>query len=66
MGYYDKFLTRFFERHRNDKKKKAMLIGVAFNEQIVNINELPMESHDYKLDLVVTSDWTYVSEIEKK
>lgn len=59
MGYYDKFLTRFFEKHTKVQTsgKETMLIGLAFTQQIVDIKELPMESHDYKLDLVVTSDW---------
>ncbi|XP_063701319.1 5-formyltetrahydrofolate cyclo-ligase [Culicoides brevitarsis] len=53
MGYYDKFLKKFFEQH--DKTKTA-LIGVAFKEQIVEMGDLPMEAHDEKLDQVLTSD----------
>lgn len=57
MGYYDKYLTRFFARHPNvQTDKEIMLIGVAFKQQLVDMKELPMESHDFKLDLVVTSD----------
>lgn len=53
MGYYDKFLTRYFEKFSKDK---TTLIGVAFKEQIVDTSDLPMEKHDYKLDFVLTSD----------
>uniref|UniRef100_A0A336M8Y0 5-formyltetrahydrofolate cyclo-ligase n=1 Tax=Culicoides sonorensis TaxID=179676 RepID=A0A336M8Y0_CULSO len=62
MGYYDKFLTRYFEKHPKVHQSPdvtepgTMLIGISFKQQIVDIDELPMEAHDYKLDLVVTSD----------
>lgn len=64
MGYYDKFLNRFFERHSS--VMKTTLIGVAFQQQIVGVKELPMESHDYKLDQVVTSDWLIFIETRLK
>jgi 5-formyltetrahydrofolate cyclo-ligase len=42
-GYYD----RFFASHRNIFK-----VGVCYKEQIVE--ELPVEQHDVKLDLIVS------------
>ena len=43
-GYYDKYL----------KKNKVIKIGLCYKEQI--LNEIPMEAHDEKVDLVITSN----------
>lgn len=43
-GYYDRFL----------RKTKALKIGVAFSFQVQDF--LPKESHDIKMDLILTED----------
>lgn len=53
MGYYDKFLNKFFEKYPRSKSK---LVALAFQEQIVEEDELPLDPHDVKLDQIVTGD----------
>lgn len=48
-GFYDRFLAKH--------QLSALLIGVAFDEQLVP--EVPTEAHDFKLDMVVTSKNKY-------
>ena len=45
-GFYDKLLNKMPE--------KTKLIGLAFQEQIVNV--LPQEPHDHKMDMVLTDE----------
>jgi len=60
MGYYDKYLHNYFNKyHSSDvatKIDKALLIGLAFREQIVDEQQLPLDPLDYPLDLVLASD----------
>ncbi|EDW85855.1 uncharacterized protein Dwil_GK22918 [Drosophila willistoni] len=51
MGYYDKFLTRHAEKY---PQKKSLIMALALNEQIVGPDEVPMESHDIRLNFVIT------------
>lgn len=51
MGYYDKFLESFFQKFPRSSTK---LIAVAFNEQVVEEDKLPLDPHDVKLDQIVT------------
>jgi len=53
MGYYDKFLARLSQLNSN---QKTILLALAFKEQIVDENDLPLDEHDQKVDVVVTSD----------
>ena len=46
-GYYDKYLTN----------KSIYKIGICFDEQIVN--SLPTDSHDIKMDLIITEKEFY-------
>ncbi|HLD03258.1 MAG TPA: 5-formyltetrahydrofolate cyclo-ligase [Candidatus Dojkabacteria bacterium] len=45
-GFYDKLLEKLPEKTR--------LIGLAFQEQIVNV--LPQEPHDHKMDMILTDE----------
>jgi len=47
-GFYDRFLATI-----RDHRSSPLLIGVAFDEQIVP--KVPMEEHDMPLDVIVTS-----------
>jgi 5-formyltetrahydrofolate cyclo-ligase len=47
-GYYDKYLARLRE-----KRKGLIVIGICYEEQISK-DFLPEESHDQKLDIIVT------------
>lgn len=50
MGYYDKYLTRYFNKFDRSRTK---LFALAFNEQIVN--KLPTDPHDVLLDKIFYS-----------
>ena len=57
MGYYDKYLQSYFNRFPEKKKiNKTLLIGLAFQEQIVSDGQLPLDPLDYPLDVVLSSD----------
>lgn len=49
MGYYDKYLTRLFEKYPRNSIK---LFGLAFEEQLVDT--LPLEDHDVPLDSIIS------------
>lgn len=69
-GYYDQYLSRHFKIYPQryaaitdefsiiDKVRnnKTALIGLGFKEQIVDCTELPLDNHDFRLDLIVSSD----------
>lgn len=55
MGYYDKYLHTYFQTY-DRKINKTHLIGLAFREQIVNNENLPLDPLDFPLDTVLTSD----------
>lgn len=62
MGYYDKYLQKYFNRFPDRREiNKTLLIGLGFREQIVEDDQLPIEPFDYPLDLVVTSDCGNIS-----
>ena len=45
-GYYDRTIQKL------EKKKEILKVGVAFDEQ--EINKVPIEKFDKKLDLIIT------------
>ncbi|XP_013108258.2 5-formyltetrahydrofolate cyclo-ligase [Stomoxys calcitrans] len=51
MGYYDTYLTR---HHATYPNKKTTLMALAFQEQIVDETELPLDAHDVKLHTIIT------------
>lgn len=66
MGYYDKFLNEHFHKNAHRRKhltqtsidtklndKQTVLLGLAFNEQIVN--EVPLDDTDVLLDDIITA-----------
>lgn len=53
-GYYDRFLTRYFELATNAGKTKPVLVGLAFLEQIVD--KVPRDPHDILMDHVLTAN----------
>lgn len=55
MGYYDRFLKRIFATP-DISRDAVTLVGLAFHEQMVADDELPMDDHDFLLDQVITSD----------
>lgn len=57
MGYYDKYLYKYFNRFPDRAKiDKTLLVGLGFREQLVDDDQLPLDKFDYPLDLVLTSD----------
>lgn len=66
MGYYDKFLQRYFTEnpHRNAlharKEERTSLIGLAFKEQIVD--NIPITDQDAILDdVIIGSNFAEIS-----
>lgn len=53
MGYYDKYLTQHAEKYAH---KKTTIMALALNEQIVDVEDLPMDDHDVRLNYVVTEN----------
>ncbi|XP_055921651.1 5-formyltetrahydrofolate cyclo-ligase [Eupeodes corollae] len=53
MGFYDKYFKRHSETYPN---KKTTRMAIAFKEQLVPEDELPLAEHDVILDFVVTED----------
>lgn len=52
-GYYDKTLAaNKLKRETDDIKEKCLLVGLAFNFQVVDI--IPAEGHDIKMDRIIT------------
>lgn len=71
-GYYDRFLHEYFAKFPNATgagNRKTYLVGVAFHEQIVPEDQLPVAEHDFPLDMVIWPDetnlkwWTLVGDI---
>lgn len=58
-GYYDRFLREYFAKFPNSSStngvaiRKTHLIGIGFREQIVPEGQLPIDGHDFPLDMVV-------------
>ncbi|EAT39265.1 AAEL008925-PA [Aedes aegypti] len=58
-GYYDRFLLEYFKKFPNTSdNRKTYLVGVAFREQIVPEDQLPIAEHDFPLDMVIWPDET--------
>lgn len=56
-GYYDCFLDRLIARNLECSGPVPALIGLAFDEQIVD--SIPIEAHDKRLDFIITPTTTY-------
>ena len=50
-GYYDKLISTL-KRYFDKKQKNFITIGLAYSEQ--ETKNIPYESHDQKLDYIVT------------
>jgi len=46
-GFYDKYLNRYFNKHKN-----ILTVGIAFSFQ--KHHNLPVNSKDFKLDFIIT------------
>ncbi|KAF5310797.1 hypothetical protein D9619_008067 [Psilocybe cf. subviscida] len=56
-GYYDRFLTSYVKTER----ASPLLVGLALREQMLPIAEIPMQEHDWRLDMIITPDETLVT-----
>jgi len=57
MGYYDKYLHKYFNKFADRMKiNKTLIIGLGFKEQLVSADQLPLDALDYPLNAVLTSD----------
>ena len=53
-GYYDRFISQLHQARQTRNLPRVHLIGVALNEQIVDIGVIPMAQHDVRLDQILT------------
>lgn len=53
MGFYDKYFRSYFDKY---PKSRTVLVGLAFSEQIVDENRMPVGVNDHPLDIVMTCD----------
>ncbi|KAF7351377.1 5-formyltetrahydrofolate cyclo-ligase [Mycena sanguinolenta] len=49
-GYYDRFITAYTENSR----PAPLLVGLALREQLLDSNAVPIGTHDWKMDWIVT------------
>jgi 5-formyltetrahydrofolate cyclo-ligase len=54
-GYYDAFI----DRYTTEKGKRPLLVGLAFDEQMVDDEAVPMDAHDHYCDVVVSPTHIY-------
>lgn len=55
-GYYDRLLLGVLQKCKEKQWPKPLLVALAFEEQM--LDEIPMDSHDMPVDVVVTpSQW---------
>lgn len=55
-GYYDRFiaLVRRDTERIGERTKQPLLVSLLFKEQL--INEVPIASHDFRVDMLITSE----------
>ena len=58
-GYYDRLLRPLREEPLSAETKKTLLIGLAFECQLVD--QLPIDPHDVAMDAIVTERAVYGS-----
>ncbi|KAF5357123.1 hypothetical protein D9756_006476 [Leucocoprinus leucothites] len=51
-GYYDRFITSYHAAFH----KKPLLVGLALREQVLEKKRIPMDDHDWSMDLIITPD----------
>ncbi|KAF4618664.1 hypothetical protein D9613_010123 [Agrocybe pediades] len=49
-GYYDRFISAYTSSGRS----KPLLVGIGLNEQLLDMNQVPVVDHDWCLDVLVT------------
>ncbi|KAI0310874.1 hypothetical protein OF83DRAFT_1178120 [Amylostereum chailletii] len=49
-GYYDRFITAY------TASKARPLLGIALREQMVALDRIPMDDHDWRMDVIVSPD----------
>ncbi|KAF9558082.1 5-formyltetrahydrofolate cyclo-ligase [Agrocybe pediades] len=57
-GYYDRFISAYTSSGRS----KPLLVGIGLNEQLLDMNQVPVVDHDWRLDVLVTPRETIVRE----
>ncbi|KAG8846976.1 5,10-methenyltetrahydrofolate synthetase [Tulasnella sp. 330] len=55
-GYYDSFLTSYVNAAASKQPSKPVLAALALREQILDQGKIPLEAHDWKLDMIVSPD----------
>jgi len=55
-GYYDRFMARLAEARPEVSEDRPLCIALAFGLQV--IEQVPMETHDLRMDCLMTEDMT--------
>ena len=50
-GFYDKVIYKF-RRYATEKKKSFLAVGISYDKQ--EIQNVPIDAHDQKLDIIIT------------
>lgn len=61
-GYYDRFVRSFQRVFENKQWKLPLLMSVAYDLQLVDA--VPMDRHDFKIDVIITESGTITIEEE--
>ncbi|TFK72476.1 5-formyltetrahydrofolate cyclo-ligase [Pluteus cervinus] len=51
-GYYDRFLTTY----NSGSRPRPLLVALALSEQLLDGGEIPTDSHDWKVDYIITPE----------
>lgn len=55
-GYYDRFISLAAAHALRHDRPRPVLVALALREQLLPPGEIPMDEHDWKVDVVVTPD----------
>ncbi|KIY62310.1 5-formyltetrahydrofolate cyclo-ligase [Cylindrobasidium torrendii FP15055 ss-10] len=55
-GYYDQFFTAYTQAR---PARKPYLIALGLNEQMMEVGQVPMGEHDWRVDVVVTPEGSW-------
>jgi 5-formyltetrahydrofolate cyclo-ligase len=55
-GYYDRFLAKMRSHHNTTTTAKPSLVAVGLTQQL--IDHIPMDEHDFRMEIVVLPDQT--------
>ncbi|EMD35330.1 hypothetical protein CERSUDRAFT_116130 [Gelatoporia subvermispora B] len=55
-GYYDRFINAYTSPGTGGTRKKPLLVALALREQVLEAGQVPTAAHDWRMDVIVSSD----------